>query len=263
VGEPVEDVAAGAWILGSGGWFPTDARETTCVLLRQGDRALLLDAGTGVRRLLTDPTALRGVSAIDVVLTHFHLDHVCGLLYLPGLFSVSQIASPPRLWGPGEWLFDTPSEQLLERILSPPVSPFVASVLASVHELGPGTQAIGEFAVTALKQQRHWGPTVGLRVDDALALITDTGHQSEHAGLADGVAHLLHEAWSTSANPIFSDYDATARDAANTAAAARVGSLALIHLNPLQLDPDALLADATEIFPPTILGDDGMALSGL
>ena len=39
-----------AWLLGSGGWIPTATRETTCVLVRDGEHALILDAGTGLRR---------------------------------------------------------------------------------------------------------------------------------------------------------------------------------------------------------------------
>ena len=37
-----------AWLLGSGGWIPTAERETACALLRRGDDALVLDAGTGL-----------------------------------------------------------------------------------------------------------------------------------------------------------------------------------------------------------------------
>jgi hypothetical protein len=39
-----------AWLLGSGGWFPTEARETTSVFARDGEHGLLMDAGTGARR---------------------------------------------------------------------------------------------------------------------------------------------------------------------------------------------------------------------
>src|SRR5262245_4713436 len=109
-----------AWLLGSGGWFPTGERETTCVFLRDGGHGLLLDAGTGARRLLTEPGLVEGVTELDVVLTHFHLDHVCGLLYLPGL----ALARPPRVWAPGEWLYGAPSANLLGGVLRSPISPF-------------------------------------------------------------------------------------------------------------------------------------------
>ena len=40
--------------------MPSDRRETACVLVRCDDRALLLDAGSGARRLVTSPGAARG-----------------------------------------------------------------------------------------------------------------------------------------------------------------------------------------------------------
>lgn len=65
--------------------MPSQTRETACVLVSDGDRALLLDAGTGARRLVTEASLLDGVDHLEVALTHFHLDHVCGLGYLEAL----------------------------------------------------------------------------------------------------------------------------------------------------------------------------------
>jgi glyoxylase-like metal-dependent hydrolase (beta-lactamase superfamily II) len=81
--------------------------------VRDGEHGLLLDAGTGARRLLTDSDLVDGVTALDVVLTHFHLDHVCGLLYLPALLTLCELEGHPRVWAPGRWLYDTPSAELL------------------------------------------------------------------------------------------------------------------------------------------------------
>jgi ribonuclease BN (tRNA processing enzyme) len=249
-----------AWLLGSGGWFPTDARETTSVFVRDGEHGLLLDAGTGARRLLTDSGLIAGVTSLDVVLTHFHLDHVCGLLYLPALRTLCGLEGHPRVWAPGRWLYDTPSAELLGAVLRPPLSPFEDPPVEAVHELGPGPQRVGPFEIRALAQPRHWSPTAGLRVNDKLALITDTAREAEHADFARGVTHMLHEAWSTSTAPVFSDHDATARDAATTTAEAGARNLTLIHLNPLIADLDALLADAREAFGDAQLGVDRLAL---
>jgi hypothetical protein len=59
--------------LGTGGLAPSGARETACTLVREGNRALVLDLGTGARRFLTDATLLDGVGEIDVLLTHFQV----------------------------------------------------------------------------------------------------------------------------------------------------------------------------------------------
>jgi ribonuclease BN (tRNA processing enzyme) len=242
-------------ILGSGGWMPTEQRETACVLLRRDDHALLLDAGTGVRRLAANAALLEGVARLDVVLTHFHLDHVCGLSYLPAL----QIGA--RIWAPGDWLYGSPSEALLEPLRQPPISAFPAAELGQVHELVAGRQQIGDFTVTARAQLRHWAPTAGLRVDDAIALMTDTAYDPDGAQLARNVAHLLHEAWSPSSAPRSADGDATGRDAGRIAAAANVDQLTLIHLNPLLDDHRAVLEDARAVAPHARLGEDGQILS--
>jgi ribonuclease BN (tRNA processing enzyme) len=71
--------------LGTAGWMPNDQRETASIAVRVGSSLILLDAGTGIRRLVTDPALHGGVESIHVMLSHFHLDHVVGLSYLSAL----------------------------------------------------------------------------------------------------------------------------------------------------------------------------------
>ncbi len=158
-------------LLGSGGWIPTEQRETLCVLLREDDRGLLLDAGTGLSRLVAEPELLAGVRTLDIVLTHFHLDHVCGLAYVPAL------PVTPTIWAPGRWLYGQASADLLAPLRTAPISPSDASELGEVRELGPGAQAVGRFEVAARAQPLHWAPTAGIRVGDDVALITDTAYE--------------------------------------------------------------------------------------
>jgi ribonuclease BN (tRNA processing enzyme) len=234
--------------------MPTEDRETACALVRRGDSALLLDAGTGVRRLATQPTLIEGATNLDVVLTHFHLDHVCGLSYLPAL------STRATVWAPGRWLYGRSSDALLRPLLEPPVSAFERAEFGAVHELVAGAQQIGGFTVTTRAQLRHWAPTAGLRIDDDLALITDTAYDPEAVSLVRGVRHLLHEAWSPSSAPSSATGDATGRDAGRVAAAAGVGLLTLIHLNPLLSDHGAVLDDARVVAPDTRLGEDAQVL---
>jgi ribonuclease BN (tRNA processing enzyme) len=241
-------------ILGSGGWMPTERRETACVFLRRDDHALLLDAGTGVRRLATNTALLDDVVRLDVVLTHFHLDHVCGLSFLPAL------PLQAGVWAPGRWLYGSSSEALLGPLRRPPISAFAAAELGQIHELEAGRQRIGAFMVTARAQRRHWAPTTGLRIDDQIAVMTDTAYDPEGVPLARNVVHLLHEAWSSSDAPRSADGDATGRDAGRIAAAANVEQLTLIHLNPLLSDHGAVLEDARTVASDAQLGEDGQAL---
>ena len=165
--------------------------------------ALILDAGSGLRRAAP---YLDGVTRVDIALTHFHLDHVSGLAYLPTLPVV------PTIWAPGAWLYERASEDLLG-----PFSPFEKTI----RELGEA-QRIGAFELTARAQPRHWHPTAGLRVGDRLALITDTAYDPGSAPFARGVDHLLHEAWS-----LGDEGDASAAEAAQVAADAGARRLTL------------------------------------
>jgi ribonuclease BN (tRNA processing enzyme) len=190
------------------------------VLVRRGTDALVLDAGTGLHRLVTDPERLAGVTRIDLALTHFHLDHVCGLLYLPALPVL------PTIHAPGAWLYGKPSAEILAPLLDAPISP--SPLPLEIRELHAGIQTIGQFTVTARAQPRHWHPTAGLRVEDALALITDTGYDPGSAELARGVGQLLHEAWTPG-----DECDASEADAERVARDAGVDRFTPVHLHPL------------------------------
>src|SRR5687767_10317490 len=103
-------------LLGSGGWIPTSKRETCAAFVRHGPHVLLIDAGTGIQRLVEQSDLLAGVESVDIVLTHFHLDHVVGLSYLPAL----ALPEPPTIWGAGKRLAGVPTGSVLERLLGPP-----------------------------------------------------------------------------------------------------------------------------------------------
>ncbi len=206
--------------------------------MRDGDRALLLDAGSGLPRAQLD-----GVRELHIVLTHFHLDHVCGLMAVPSLPVV------PTIWAPGRLAYGRASEELLAPLRSSPLVPFAPEEIGRVKEL-VAHQIIGGFEVAVRVQERHHDPTVGLRIGDFLALITDTAYDPGSGPFARGVTHLLHEAWSL-------DDDPSAADAARVFREAGAGTLTLIHLDPRLGDPSALLAAAQ----PAQLGRDGLVLT--
>jgi len=245
-------------ILGAGGWIPTGTHATCSALLRQGDAAVLIDAGTGIERLVRDRTLLEGVRQLDLVLTHFHLDHVAGLGYAPGLRRAG--GWPPRIWGPAAALFGGSSEEVLRRIHSPPFYDADFGLIASeVGELAVGEQAIGPFAVTARRQEGHSTPTLALRFDDLLTYCTDTPYDAGNAELATGSRVLMHEVWFTEDARRNEEIHSSGRAAGAVASEAGVERLVLIHLHPLD-SHDAVLAEARGVFPAAELGSDGLEL---
>lgn len=74
------------------------------------------------------------------------------------------------------------------------------------------------------------------------------------------MTHLLHEAWSSSENPVAQAGDATAAEAGMVARAACAHHLTLVHISPLLTAESDLLADARRHFPGVRLGRDGELL---
>ena len=246
-------------ILGGGGWIPTGAHGTCSALLRRGDAALLIDAGTAINRLYADPSPLSGLSRLDVVLTHFHLDHVVGFAYLPGLRRVDGI--PPRIWGPAAILDGNSTRGALRRLLGPPYFDADFGLIASdVLELAEGEQEIGRFRLRTRVQPTHSTPTLALRLEDELTYCTDTSYDPDNAAFAAGSRLLLHEAWYTEGAPESSDIHSSGRAAATIARDAGVEELLLIHLHP-RGGHDLVLAEAREIFPAAELATDGLQRS--
>lgn len=252
------------WLpLGTNGFFPSYDRQTMCFLLREGGEVLLLDAGSGLGRLAE--TGLRLLIAdqdrLDIVLTHYHLDHVVGIAFLSGLWD-----RPVRLFAPREPLVDADPRAALERLVSPPLFP------RRLHDMGLPLEVVPyagtELAVggrrLALRRQRHPGGSVGIRVDDALAYVTDTEPDPGTVELVSGVETLLHETWSTRAEATAPGYEprghSTTTAVAEIAGAAGVGRLVPVHHRP---DRDgeavrAVAAELAELAPcPVLLAEEG------
>lgn len=133
---------------------------TSCVGVagREGTM-LVLDAGTGIRRLAA--TIPESVRRVDILLTHLHMDHIQGLgffapLYRPG--------GEVHIWGPGSTTLRLQAR--LMRYLSPPLFPLNLSELPcnlSFHEVPCREIDIGEFRVCSALVC-HPGPTVGYRI---------------------------------------------------------------------------------------------------
>ncbi len=246
-------------LLGTGGWLPSDRRETACVYLRKGGDVLLLDAGTGFRRLATETALLDGVERLHVVLTHFHLDHTCGLVGLPG---VTRVAAR-EIWAPGRLVAGVAADEMVHRLLGPPFLAGEAVAvtgqwLTAIHELERPVE-IGPFHVDLRVQPLHTGRTVALRVDGELAYCTDTAYDEENAAFARGAGLLLHEAF-WAADTTDDHQHSAAGEAARVAAAADVERLVLVHVHPLLADDDELAAPARRHFPASEVGRDGAVL---
>jgi len=238
-------------LLGSGGWIPTSRRETCCALIREGPCALVIDAGTGIQRLVERPELLDGVESVDIVLTHFHLDHVVGLGYLPAL----QLRERPTIWGAGQRLGGVSTSSLLERFLGEPFfSAPLAEAASAVREIEDEVD-IGPFSIRTRVQELHAVPTLALRIGDVLTYCTDTAPDPGNIGFAAGSQVLLHDAWYAQATSEDRNHSAGG-DAGRIAREAGAKRLVLIHINPLQWSDEPLAESARHEFPNAEVGRD-------
>lgn len=136
---------------------------TSCVgVVGREGTMLILDAGTGIRRLgASIPGSMRRV---DILLTHLHMDHIQGLGFFVPLYRPD---FEVHVWGPGSATLGLQARLL--RYLSPPLFPVHLSELSCklvFHEVPAGVAEIGEFVVTSALVC-HPGPTVGYRIAEA------------------------------------------------------------------------------------------------
>jgi ribonuclease BN (tRNA processing enzyme) len=245
-------------ILGGGGWFPAHGRHTACAILRDGDSAIMIDAGTGVGRLVEQPELLAGVERLDILLTHFHLDHIAGLAYLPALALCRQTT----VWGPGKALYDTPTAALLDRISSEPFHPVpLGDQDIEVRDLPLHEVELAGVRVGIRRQDMHTAPSLALRFEDMLAWVTDTAFDQASAPFAAGCRLLAHEAWFTSDVPRNPAIHSSGAQAAEVAATAGIDRLLLIHLPPFEQSIEHLVLEAQTAFPRAIAAHDGADLS--
>lgn len=180
---------------------------TSCVEVSTSDErtALVLDAGTGIRRLGLE-LAERGVEHVHLCLTHLHLDHLEGLRFFAPLWDERITLD---VWGP-----PSPVVTLRERIarsFSPPLFPIDlrrVPARVSFRDIPRQPWAIDGVTLSA-ELVMHPGPTVGFRVEDGgatLAYLPD--HEPALAGpIADRTRDWL------SGGSIAADADVLLHDA--------------------------------------------------
>jgi ribonuclease BN (tRNA processing enzyme) len=238
-------------LLGSGGYFPTSQRHTACLLLPE--QGIVLDAGSGMCRLgdhLQTPQ-------LDVFLSHAHLDHVLGLTYLINVLPDS-VLQQTTVHGEQAKL-DAVREHLFAELIFPVEPTFRFEPLA-------GTCPLPQGGLLTSFPLRHPGGSIGFRLDwpgHSMAYVTDTTASADADYVANirGVDLLVHESYFAEANgemPALTGHS-WLLPVAEVAAAASVGRLVLVHIDP-QLPSDSAfdLTAARKTFKEIEIGRDGL-----
>jgi phosphoribosyl 1,2-cyclic phosphodiesterase len=211
---------------------------TPCVEVRCGARVIVLDAGTGIRELGLKLVE-QGVREVDLLISHFHMDHLQGFpFFTPSYHAGVRIDIYLAQLSPGR-----PLAEPFHKLMEEPHFPVPFRVLAAdirFHEMN-GFRQLGEVAVKS-QLVNHPGGCIAYRLEyGGKTLVYLTDHES-YAGPEDaavreftrGADLLIREAQYTSA-----EYEhhhgwghGTFEAAAADALESDVKRLALFHHDP-------------------------------
>lgn len=106
-------------LFGSGGWIPSRHRDTMCVVVELGANLFVLDSGTGMRRFRDriGHSLLGKYDTISIFLSHYHLDHIVGISYLPLNFTGKRVI----FYAPEFVAEDQEPEKILARLFDSPI----------------------------------------------------------------------------------------------------------------------------------------------
>jgi phosphoribosyl 1,2-cyclic phosphodiesterase len=245
--------------------------ETACIEVEAEGKRIVLDAGTGLRQLGDRVLCGLGPEGLneDILLSHFHWDHLQGIPYFAPLFRNSILRFHSLM--PAESLHST-----LSALMAAPFFPIAFDAAAAIKEfrqfksLSPFE--IGPFLIRPFPLRHPQGCT-GFRIecrDHIVVYATDYEH-----GDAESDAVLLEHA--SGADLLIADAQYTPEEypqrigwghstwleAAEIAKRAKVKRLVLFHHDPLR-DDDSLseiVLLARRVFASTDAGREGTTIS--
>lgn len=230
---------------------------TSCAELESpGGTILILDAGTGIRRV---GDTYKEPRRVDVLLTHLHMDHIQGLGFFAPFFEED---FEVHLWGPPSTTQGL--RERLTRYLSPPLFPVRLRDVAAnleLHDVPMEPFQIGDLEIRGATVI-HPGQTIGYRITDGRATVAylpdhepalgwngqPDGEWTSGHDLSRGADLLIHDAQYTA-----DEYESRVgwghsriSDAVRMAELAQAKRLVTFHHDPAHDDEelDAMVDDA-------------------
>lgn len=244
--------------LGTGAAVANAEHENAHLLVQAGKRMLLIDCPANpiprAHRIGIDLTH----DLTDLALTHFHADHISGLVVM--LQTAWLLGRKQALTIHGlEWTLDRAGQMLA--LFEPESWPGMFPVnFKSVAEAEMQPMIDDPELCLYSSPGRHLIPNIGLRIEfptvgKVAAYSSDTEPCGAIARLAHGVDVLIHETAGASRG------HSSAAQAGEIARRAEAKALYLIHYQTWERDPQPLIAEAQQAFGgPVTLSQDGMEI---
>ncbi len=256
----------------SGKNFNEYGGHTSCSLVQLQDREIIVvDTGTGIigwgQDLMKSPagSSLR----LNILFTHFHLDHLMGILFFDPLYSPStQITFYSSL-------YPKSLEKCLSNLMGGRFFPikFMETPSKKIfRKIPPGKFRIGGIQISHCPLNHPQG-ALAFKFQNkhrSVVLATDTEHpkdgiDEELAAFAHGADYLIYDAMLTP-----SEYRAgkkgwghsTWEEGIKVAKKAEVGRLVLSHFNPIHTDSkiDQILSQSKKKLPKTFAAREGQKI---
>ncbi len=273
-----EQVSVQFW--GVRGTLPTPGADTvhyggntSCVEVRLGRRTVIFDAGSGIKKLGDYLCGQGGGIESDILFSHVHLDHVCGIPFFTPFYSEQHRF---RLWA-GNLLPGGKLETAIRSLMSPPLFPIEINTFNAAIEFrdfrAGETIDLGAGIKAHTGMLNHPDGATGYRLEcsgKVIAYITDTEHRQQH--LDKTVLSLVQDADLMIYDCTYTDEEfpdhvgwghSTWQQAVRLAKAAGAKRLAIFHHDPEH--DDAFMrkveAEAAKAHSGAFVAREGLVLS--
>lgn len=243
----------------SGAEFLNYGGDTTCIEIRtRSDDVIIVDAGTGIRRLGLRLMEERR-SVFNFIFTHSHWDHLMGFPFFKPLYDSSSEILMHRCPFPGKYV-----ETIVTKLMRPPHFPVRYSDLkARVHYQNgcPRPFSIGSVTIEPIALS-HPNGGCGYRfeedgksfvflTDNELGFVHNGGYRfADYVEFCRGADLLIHDGEYTPAEYAGSIEwgHSSCADALNLALSAEVKQFGLFHINQERTDAamDAIVEECRE-----------------